>query len=190
MHHFIMKKIICVIFILLPAMGFSQLNFDTTKVLSQVLDDSADSEFFTSYDGLVPLARSANFIEIRLYEVHVPAGRQEVRVISFDGKGWQGKLVSFKPPVTGLSLYPKNSFIAVFNALNREGLFQLRNQKETGRSSGMTDGVFYIICYKAGAKFRKILFNNPREGLKLNPTVKEFRQYCEIVRIFSEDLVK
>jgi hypothetical protein len=191
-----MRAFIGILVILFPATLLGQFKLDTARIKSDPITDTTDQAFYGRTHGLPSLARSDNFLEIRMSVFYAPVGGFEDRVITFDGKIWsatvfQSPLNLYDSAATKVTpLKPRKSFPYIVQRLIDLGLFTLPSQHELNKPHRVFDGDLYSITYKVGNKYRQLTFDNPGMYKELYRGTKAFRKYEKIVDVFFRYLEK
>ncbi|WP_143019692.1 hypothetical protein [Niabella drilacis] len=162
--------------------------------------DTTDRVFYAADDGLPPLAGSEHYIEIRMHVGYLPMGGGQVFVLSFDGRKWSSRVVVTDPHLFDISkkektikqypVFPLKPYEEIFSDLVEAGLFSLPSQAELKTGRYVDDGTYYLIACKVGSRFRMIKFNNPNEYHELFPKIKIFKQYIDLVAVFSKQFYR
>ena len=161
----------------------------------------ADSTFKEDYNfkvfSLPSILLSTNELEIRLSTVRFPKRNYDLIILSYHNGKWDAKkytsihyggnsskltTTSFEIPGEEESLYNFH-YKRVYDSLKANNIFQIcyPAQSRLVESTG-NDGTGYAVTYKVGNRFRNFGFSNPDTHDKMNPEVKEFKQYLNIVR--------
>ncbi len=177
-----------------------QLKLDTAKIKGRAITDTIDRIFYSTNDGLLPLAKSKQYIEIRLGRAFTPMGGTDVTVLSFDGKQWNATLTTVDPHFFDIlkkerttkqyQIFPLKPYEEIFSDLVNTGLFSIPSQSELKVGRYVDDGTLYTIAYKVGSKFRGIWFDNPDEYREMFPKIKTFKQYLDLLAIFSKQFYR
>jgi len=184
----------------------------STKAFAQNPPDfgkvRADTNFCTNYSpgwldsiyNIPNICNTVNQLELRFWTVGLPMPNFELITLSYDSiSGWQAFKytdnysyamydTAVKQTVTKLKLKPAPDFETLFDALKRNDIFTLPNQRELKFTDFVLDGTNYEVTFKAGDKFRTYTFYNPEILLKRNRQVKEFKKYIRIARLFYNSL--
>jgi len=185
-----MRPFIIILFSILPTILFGQLSIDTTRIKSQRITDTTDQAFYGVSKGLTPLAKSENYLEIRMSVFYAPVGGFEDRIITYDGKNWGATLIKSSlnlydtTATTITKLNPKHSYTYIIQQLADIGLFNLPSQHELNKPNRVFDGNMYSIAYKVGNRFRQLTFDNPTIYKKLYRKTKAFKKYEDLVDVF------
>lgn len=185
-----MRTFIIILLSTLPTLLFGQLNIDTTKIKSQQLTDTTNQAFYGASNGLTPLAKSDNYLEIRMSVFYAPVGGFENRVITYDGKAWSATLIKSSlnfydtTATTITKLSTRHSYTDIIQQLADIGLFNLPSQHELNKPNRVFDGNMYSITYKVGNRYRQLTFDNPNIYKKLYPKTKAFKRYEDLINVF------
>jgi hypothetical protein len=191
-----MRPFITILLSVLPTLLFGQLNIDTTKIKSQQLTDTTNQAFYGASNGLTPLAKSDNYLEIRMSVFYAPVGGFEDRVITYDGKVWNGTLIKSAlnfydtTATTIIKLIPRHGYTDIIQQLVDIGLFTLPSQHELNKPNRVFDGNMYSITYKVGNRYRQLTFDNPSIYKKLYRKTKTFKRYEDLVDVFYNSFDK
>lgn len=191
-----MRPIIIILLSVLPTFLFGQLSIDTTRIKSQRISDTTDQAFYGTSKGLTPLAKSDNYLEIRMSVFYAPVGGFEDRVITYDGKDWSATLIKSSlnlydsTATTITKLIPRHSYTDIIQQMADIGLFNLPSQQELNKPNRVFDGNMYSFTYKVGNRYRQLTFDNPSIYKKLYPKTKAFKKYEELVDIFYDSFDK
>lgn len=166
-----------------------------------VSDTTSFREERIHYNGLSSVLTSTYSIEIRFTEHWFRGFRT---VVLFYDTAWQVKSCSYdyrngvedKNWIAG----QKDSLDSLFAVLAANDVFGLPNDNElsfgknyfnpktgdlTGEGIGVGCGSYYVIEFKITDQYRRYHFSNPEVFAEFYPNVREFRNYAEIVRIFT-----
>ncbi len=197
-----MKKIKLITFVLLLTFSF-KLDAQTNLVLvGKVVSDkeSCKSDIGRIENGLIPILKSNNAIEIRFIE-----GRNldhiNYTVLTFNKK-WKAMYYKFdkeKDSLLGTEIALETNLDTLFSKLVKNNIFSLPNQEEIKvekayfntdnqifeqSGCGVGDGSLYWVEFKIGNRYRRYSFGSPKFFADFYPYISELKNYENIMNIF------
>ncbi len=130
------------------------------------------------------------------------AGRKNILKVSYDSKTdqWNGNYQIHKSSMEGMeqkeevsewkNLTPKSGWTELINRISANKIHSLKDSKDLVYDENIADGNSYRIQLKVNDKFRSYSYSNPMYYAGENPTLEDFKNMTNLIKIFEEELIE